>query len=170
MLNFLKIYFEFIIAMIVLASAGGLVLYRTQGLRFYSVQTASMAPVLQPGDLAITTKPDINRLQTGDIISYQSSAQPSKIITHRIYQINQTKGYIVTKGDKLNYPDPPITASQLTGKAALAVPKLGYFLDWLRRPIGLVGLIYLPALLITSYELARLMSYYSHQNYGLKST
>ena len=169
MLKLLKMYLQVTIALIVLASIAGLVLYKTQGLRFYSVQTDSMVPILQPGDLAITTRPDITHLQTGDIISYQSSQQPFKIITHRVYQIDPAKGYIVTKGDKLNYPDPPITAAQLTGKAAVAVPKLGYFLNFLRQPLGLIALIYLPALLITGYELARLMTHFSRQSYGLST-
>jgi signal peptidase len=168
MSKFLRLLIFNILAALVLVSAAGLALWQSQGLRFYSVQTGSMSPALQPGDLAITTKPDINNLRAGDIISYKSSQNPSKIITHRIYQISQPKGYIVTKGDNLRYPDPPIALSSVTGKAAMAAPKLGQVLNWLHKPLGLIGLIYLPALLITGYELARLMTFFSQRTYGLQ--
>ena len=167
MLKFLKVYFDLASALTVIAAAAGLVVWKTDSVHFYSVQTGSMAPVLQPGDLAITTKPDIKNLQIGDIISYKSPANPAKIITHRVYQISPAKGYIVTKGDNLQYADPPITTNLITGKAALAVPKVGRLLDLTHQPIGLISLIYLPALLVTGYELARLMAHFSRPVYGL---
>src|SRR6266404_3657691 len=165
MLKFLKICFELSAAVVVLAAAAGLMLWKTEGLRFYSVQTASMSPVLQPGDLVISVKPQANNLQVGDIISYVSPQNPQKIITHRIYQINPTKGYLVTKGDNLSYQDPPIAYSSVTSKALKAVPKLGRGLDFLHKPLGLIILVYLPATLITAYELQKLAARYAYVRY-----
>jgi signal peptidase len=170
MFKFLKIYFEIAAALIVLAAASGLVLWKTEGLRFYSVQTGSMSPVLQPGDLVVATKPHLSDLQPGDIISYASPQNPQKIITHRIYQTNPAKGYLVTKGDNLAYQDPPVAYSSITSKAVRAVPKLGYGLDFLHKPAGLIGLVYLPALLITAYELQRLAARFTYARYDLSSS
>jgi signal peptidase I len=170
MLKFLKIYLELSAAVVVLAAAAGLILWKTDGLRFYSVQTASMSPVLRPGDLVVSTKPQPKNLQVGDIISYASPQNPQKVITHRIYQANPAKGYLVTKGDNLDYQDPPIAYSSVTSKAAWALPKVGYGLDFLHRPIGLIGLVYLPALLITAYELQKLAARYSYARYHFNSS
>lgn len=170
MLKFWKIYFELSAGLVVLLATSGLVLWKTEGLRFYSVQTGSMSPVLQPGDLVISVKTQPNHLQVGDIISYASPQNPQKIITHRIYQANLNKGYLVTKGDNLAYQDPPIAYSSVTSKAVKALPKLGYGLDFLHAPLGLISLVYLPATLITAYELQKLAGRYNYAKYQLDGT
>lgn len=166
MRGFLQFLLGCTLVAIVLGSLAGLALWKTQGMSFYSVQTGSMSPVLQPGDLAVSIKPNLNRLQPGDVISYKSGPNPQKIITHRIYQTNIKKGYLVTKGDNLNYQDPPLAYSYITGKVVKAIPKAGYFMDFLHRPIGLIAIIYLPAILITAYEIHRLASHYQRRTYG----
>jgi signal peptidase I len=170
MLKFLKIYLELSAAVVVLAAAAGLVLWKTEGLRFYSVQTGSMSPVLQPGDLVVSVKPQAKDLQVGDIISYASPRNPQKIITHRIFQANPNKAYLITKGDNLSYQDPPIAYSSVISKAVKAVPKLGYGLDFLHKPLGLISLVYLPATLITAYELQKLAARYTYARYRFDSS
>src|SRR6478609_1889396 len=105
MLNWLKFMFSGILAVLVIGSIAGLGLWKTQGLRFYNIQTDSMSPVLQPGDLAISTKPNLNNFQPGDIISYKSPQNPNKVITHRIFKSNPAWAYVITKGDTLSYQD-----------------------------------------------------------------
>lgn len=154
----------FLTAMVI-ASLAGLVLWRTQGLRFYSVQTGSMSPVLKPGDLAISVRPA--NLQPGDIISYRSSANSQQIVSHRIIQANPSKGYLITKGDNLTQSDPAVPYSSVTGKTVKAIPNAGYLVDFIHKPAGLIGVVYLPALAIAAYELSRLISRLSYHSYGL---
>jgi signal peptidase I len=165
MLKFLRILSLTILVLLSMASIAGLVLWKTSGLRFYSVQTSSMSPVLQPSDLLITTKPA--NLQPGDIISYRSSNNTEQIVSHRIVQAYPGKGYVITRGDNLNYPDPPVAYSSVTGKAIKSVPELGYLVDLIHKPLGLISLVYLPALAIAAYELSRLISHISYRSYGL---
>lgn len=141
-------------------------LWRTHGMRLYNVQTASMAPVMQPGDLVVTAKADYKKLQAGQIVSYQNSQSPKTVITHRIYKTFPDKSYLVTKGDALAQPDPPIPYSSLTGKTTRVVPGSGYVFSFLHQPIGLALLIYLPALLICAYEIQRIANLYSYRSYS----
>ncbi len=165
MKRFLKALFYVFLASVVSLSLGGLILWKTQGLRFYSVQTDSMRPALQPGDLAISIKP--SRLQSGDIISYRSSSNSQQIVSHRLVQTFPGKGYVITKGDNLTYADPAVPYSSITGKTIKIVPKLGYAVNVLRSPAGLIGLVYLPALALAAYELSRLINLMNSRSYGL---
>jgi signal peptidase I len=165
MLKFLRIAFLCFLMAMVVGSLAGLALWRTQSLRFYSVQTGSMSPVLRPGDLAISVKP--NNLQPGDIISYHSSGSAQQIVSHRVTETYPAKGYVVTKGDNLAFPDPPVAYSSITGKTVKAVPEAGHVIDFIHKPAGLISLVYLPALAISAYELSRLLSRYSYRSYGL---
>ena len=169
MFKFLKIWFEVTICLVVLTAISFLVLWKTEGMRFYSVQTASMSPLLKPGDLIIAVRPQPASLQIGDIVSYSSSQDPQKTITHRIYQTEFNKGYVVTKGDNLLYADPPVAYSSIKSKAYKALPKLGYGLDFLHKPAGLITAVYFPSLLICAYEIHRLAVRFSYGRYRFSS-
>lgn len=162
MLKFLK----FVLLSYLLVAAIGcgiwLVLWRTEGFKLYSVQTGSMAPLLQPGDLAVSIKTTPQTLQIGDIINYQGQAGS---VTHRVYQTYPAKGYVITKGDNLAQPDPPVAYKQIAGKTIKVIPGVGRAFDWLRRPVGLISLVYVPAILIMATEMYRLAGYYSRGSY-----
>jgi signal peptidase I len=162
MFKFIKFTLAAYLVIAAVASLVWLALWKTDGFKLYSVQTNSMAPVLQPGDLAVSVKANPSNLQIGDIISYHSG---QAVITHRLYKTYPRKGYIVTKGDNLAQADPPIPYSAITGKTVRAIPKLGRALDFLRRPAGLIVLVYLPALFISAYELQRLAANYGSHSY-----
>ena len=164
MKKFLRTLFYLFLASLVCLSLAGLVLWRIDDLRLYSVQTDSMTPALQPGDLAISIKPA--RLQPGDIISYRSSNNSGQIISHRLVQTLPAKGYVITKGDNLSYPDPAVPYSSITGKTIKVIPEMGHAINALRSPVGLIGLVYLPALALAAYELSRLMSHFNYRPYG----
>lgn len=156
MLRYLKFLLNFYLAAAVLAASVWLVLWAS-GFSVYSVQTSSMAPVLQPGDLAISVKPSLNQLNIGDIITYKNASGIS--ITHRIFGLNPRQGTITPKGDNLTYPDPPIHISQIQSKTVKAVPSAGSMLDYLHRPLGLILLVYLPALFICALQLQKLINW-----------
>jgi signal peptidase I len=124
-----------------------------------------MKPVLQPGDLAVSVKPA--RLQPGDIVSYRSSTNPQEIVSHRLIKNYPSRGYVITKGDNLTQPDPAVPLSAVTGRTIKVIPKLGYLVDTLKSLAGMVGLIYLPALALASYELSRLLTVVNYRSYGV---
>jgi signal peptidase len=122
-----------------------------------AVQTASMRPLIAPGDAVFVRSVAASTLQDGDVVSYKSPANPRRTITHRIIAIDHTAKTLNTKGDAAPRPDTAINQSQLIGKVSLVVPKMGWLLDALHKPLGLALLIYVPALTIISYEIVKFL-------------
>jgi signal peptidase len=129
--------------------------WRVQGGSILGVQTGSMVPTFAPGDALIIKPIKTNSLKIGDIVSYQSQLQPGIIISHRIVNTDPSSKTITTRGDYLDKPDNPVSMSAVRGKAVMLVPKFGYILSALHHPLGLIVLIYLPAVGVVFYELKR---------------
>ena len=135
-----------------------------------SVQTKSMVPVLNKGDLVSVKRISTSALQIGDIITFVNPVNHNQTITHRVVELPslKNKNQIVTKGDANPGSDRPIQPSSVIGVISYKLPKLGYAVDVIRKPIGLALVIYLPALLIVIGETRRLASYYkSRERYIL---
>jgi signal peptidase I len=152
-------------AMVVLA--GGLVYSRVEHMKFLSVQTGSMVPVLKKGDMVLVTRVPLGRLALGDVITFANPDKPRQTITHRIVALpsSATNGRIITKGDANPVADTPILPGMVVGKVRHHVPYAGYAVDSVRKPLGLVLLIYVPALAIIIDEFRRLVAYYKKQVY-----
>lgn len=166
MFKFLKFTLLFYLLVALALASTGMVLWKTAGMRYYSVQSSSMVPVIYPGDLAISVKTTPSEIKVGDIVSYRSSQPDHSVVDHRVYKLFPRQGTLVTKGDNLSYPDPPITDSQVTGKTVKVIPYLGSALDFIRSPIGLILTVYLPLLIIISYELSRLALHFNYRSYN----
>lgn len=76
------------------------------------VTGSSMFPSLQPGDLLDVRRPT-GPIQTGDVVVFQSH---DRLVVHRV--IGQTGDKLVTRGDRLRYPDAPIPAAEILGCVA----------------------------------------------------
>lgn len=161
MLNYLKYVLGAMIFAAALAGLGWLIAWRLYDVRLFSVQSASMAPVFNKGDLLIDIRP--SHFKPGDIVSYNSQTLPGEIVTHRI--IKTSGGYLVTKGDSLKSADPPVPITAIQGKAVAVLPKAGYLFDQLHRPAGLIAIVYAPALAITVTELWLLTGRYKYRTY-----
>jgi signal peptidase len=147
------------------AALSGLILYKTAGLRLYSVQSGSMAPAMLIGDLAIDLKAPSSLLKPGDVISYVSSNGSGEIVTHRIVNIDNNKGVVITRGDNLAQADPPVPANAVIGRTVKTVPAAGYLLDQLHKPLLLISLVYIPGLVIAAAEIRRLGCHYGRRPY-----
>lgn len=139
-----------------LAGAAGLTIVHARGQQLLSVQTASMVPVFRPHDalLIVPTKP--TDLRVGQIISYRSPLNDRIIISHRLLAAHA--GQLTTAGDATGSPDPIFSADRVVGRAVAVAPSLGFLLDWLHTPRGLILLVYLPALAIVAGELYMLLA------------
>lgn len=95
------------------------------------VQTGSMMPTINPGDVVLTTTlPDDRPVPVGAVVQYDSpaEAEPSgvaKIRLHRVVGANDD-GTFVTAGDANAEPDStPITRDQIIGQGRLLAPYIG---------------------------------------------
>jgi signal peptidase len=167
MLSFLRHCLNVMLLLIVTAALAWLI-WRPAGTHIFSVQSGSMSPVINRGDLTFDIKP--TTIQAGDIITYQSQVHPRQQVTHRIISVDTKSQTVITKGDSLSMPDPIIPASAVTGKVYKVIPKAGYAYDWVRKPLGLVMMVYLPALLIIIVELWTLAGQLNYRQYSLLKT
>jgi len=127
-----------------------------------SVQTGSMQPAINAGDMVLVHRVPASNLQIGDVITYVNSHNKKQTTTHRIVAINGSQ--ITVKGDANRSTDVPISASTVVGKVSYSLPRVGNALNFTREPLGMwmllaVG-VYLPALLISISEVRRLAEYY----------
>lgn len=120
------------------------------------VVSGSMEPTIHMNDVVIVKQTD--RLEQGDIIVYQSG---SYAVIHRLvsirengvklartdaaiaYGVNPEFIELTTKGDANNAPDEPITLQDVKGRYIGRLRGFGWFINFIRSPAGLVGMILL---------------------------
>ena len=81
------------------------------GYSLFKVDTGSMIPSLQIGDIIIVKL--TNDVNIDDIVTFKKE---NEFITHRIIEINEDT--IITKGDNNNTEDEPITKEKIVGKVS----------------------------------------------------
>ncbi len=153
---------------LLIATAVGAVALRLWGGQLLSVQTASMVPTIAPKDAVLIRRITDTDLRTGDIISYRDPISPRVVITHRLIAVNRDSGQLTTAGDALRTSDPSFPSGQVIGKAVALAPKLGFVIDALRRPEGLIFAIYLPAVIVLVAESIQLARAYARPIYSVR--
>ncbi|MCL5091068.1 MAG: signal peptidase I, partial [Patescibacteria group bacterium] len=144
-----------IIALVVASSAFNI----PSGIKFYTVQSGSMAPAISTGSLVVV-KP-FNDYKERDIITFKSekdrnNQHPLYTVTHRIKEISPRENdiYYVTQGDANNSSDLDLTKKDLVlGRVILSIPLLGYPVSFAKTREGLIFLIVIPVTLIVYSEL-----------------
>ncbi len=97
------------------------------------VASPSMTGAIEAGDAIIIKNSD--SYAVGDVITY-FPADDSFSVTHRIVRMEDDKFY--TKGDANQSEDPdPVLIEQIAGKVAVKLDKVGYFIEWLKSPVGI---------------------------------
>jgi signal peptidase I len=149
-----------LLVILVLGVGAGFV--QRNGGKLLSVQTGSMTPSIKTGALVAVSRVPESQLAVGDVITYISPKNSKKTITHRVVTLPSptTKGMIVTKGDANPVADAPFSPKYVVGRVNLSVPYLGHAVDFVRQPIGLAILIYVPALAIMINEVRILSVHY----------
>ena len=130
----------------------------TGNIKFMIVQSGSMQPEIKTGSI-VMTKPS-NEYKVGDIITFGAYSKTKAPTTHRIYEIQEQNGQkvYITKGDMNNAPDSkPITKREIIGKVMFDAPYLGYVVAFTRKPMGFVLVLLIPAAIIISDEVKKIV-------------
>ena len=119
------------------------------GIRMFSIQTESMYPTLNPGDLIFDRAvKDPATLQKGDIITYWTVINGERVLnTHRIHEIYDGGGYLIfgTKGDNNTIADPlTVHESEVVGIYATKVAGVGKVFDYLQTSTGFLVVVVVP--------------------------
>lgn len=114
------------------------------GYRSYLVQSGSMEPNIQIGDVVITHKQPV--YYVGDAVTFNSS-ETNRVVTHRIAEVKEEPwGQFITKGDANREEDEAqISVNDIIGKVILVIPKLGWLINFSQSVPGLIILILIPA-------------------------
>jgi signal peptidase I len=151
------------------------------GYTFSAVQSHSMEPTFDKGDMVIGKKVNENtEIKVGDIISFYEIKNNTKIInTHRVIAIEMAGDYAwyYTMGDKVRLETHGAVDAEVTkdsyGKDEL--PKsldqivavyqthlggIGGFMDFLKKPVGFIFVIVLPIVLVILWQIYRLIVIY----------
>ncbi|MFA5154113.1 MAG: signal peptidase I [Clostridia bacterium] len=149
------IVFAFIILIAVLLIVS--VLPITGNIKFLTVLSGSMEPAVKTGSIVLT-KP-VSDYKIGDIITFGPTTKTTPPTTHRIAEIKVVGGepVYITKGDANNSVDSrEIKKADIIGKTIIKVPYLGYVIDFVRKPIGFVLIIVVPAVVIINDEIRKI--------------
>ena len=131
------------------------------GLQMLSIQTESMYPILNPGDLIFDTSvKDPSTLKVGDIITYWTVINGERVLnTHNIHEIYDGGGYLIfsTKGENNPTADPlTVHDSEIVGKyTGFKVGGLGKAFDYLQTSTGFLVVVVIPVFIFFLYYLVQ---------------
>lgn len=108
-----------------------------KGGKSLAVLSGSMEPELPVGSLVSTEEIPFDKLEKGDVITYQ--LMDRVMVTHRVSEIDYVTREIVTKGDANNAVDAAVvTEQQIVGKVDYHIPYLGYISIYIKTPLGIM--------------------------------
>lgn len=123
-------------------------LFEILGFRSYTVLSGSMEPEFYPGDMVITQHKNKADIKVDDIVTYKD--KEGVIITHRI--IKEIENGYITKGDNNNVEDADIlTEDNIIGEVKFSIPKVGYIMNFLSKPVVVAAEMILLAVFIVLY-------------------
>ncbi len=129
------------------------------GVRILSIQTESMYPTLNPGDMIFDVPvKDTGELEIGDIITYWTVIDGERVLnTHRISEIYDGGGYLIfeTKGDNNTVADSlTVHESEIIGQwKGAKIGGLGKVFDYLQTSTGFLIVVVIPVALFFIYHL-----------------
>lgn len=89
------------------------------GFRLFRVQTGSMVPVYNVGDVILVKETNLNKIAIGDDVTYWGTAgvMNGKLVTHRVIDVKEEDGKKVfyTQGVANNAPDPVVYGENING-------------------------------------------------------
>lgn len=104
--------------------------------------TGSMEPAIRTGSLIVIKSVSEDNLAAGDIITYKPIEGRSDLVTHRIIDEASEDNSFITQGDANDIPDfNPVYYDSIVGKVIFTIPLLGYLINFLKTPQGIVLLI-----------------------------
>ncbi len=130
------------------------------GVRVFSIQTQSMYPALEPGDLVFGTGvKDASTLRNRDIITYWTVINGERVLnTHRIMEIYDGGDYLIfaTQGDANTSLDAlTVHESEIVAKYWFRVGGLGKVFDYLQTSTGFLLVIVIPVFLFFLFHLVQ---------------
>lgn len=126
-----------VLAFVVMVPVAALILVETELLPYkvFVVHTGSMTPTI-PSKSAVVVEE--GEYHVGDVISFR---EHGVVVTHRLMAIHPN-GTITTKGDANRTADPwHVRTSDIIGGVVAAPRLVGFYLTYVKNPIGIVSIV-----------------------------
>lgn len=124
-----------------------------------TVLSGSMEPTIPTGAVVVTRAEAA--YAAGDVITFRDGAEANVPTTHRIVEVLTTGDTIsyVTRGDANETNDfVSVPHMRVLGKVIAYVPFVGYILDFVKRPLGLLLVVGIPAVVLITSETYKLIT------------
>jgi signal peptidase I len=129
------------------------------GDRTMVVESGSMTPAIETGDAVVVEPISPLDAMVGDIVTFQDPDGSGRLISHRARSIRRAgdKLAFITQGDANTGQEHwSVPVDGQIGKVLYRVPKIGFAVVWAGTPFGHIGLLAIPALLLTISLLVRI--------------
>jgi len=153
-------YFLLVLAVLVIIIAALTYLAPHFGFLVNSIASSSMSPALERGTLVVAREVDPDEIKTGDIIVIDQSPVMETMVCHRVIEIkmNSPRRFI-TKGDANPAPDSFIVIDRnVAGKVIFHLPLAGYFIRFVKTPVGIITTLILPGIILLAIYLQEIIS------------
>ena len=127
-------------------------------IEFLTVLSGSMEPTIHTGSV-VFVKP-ISEYKVGEIVTFGKNDKNNIPTTHRIVESRVQDGHIFykTKGDANDSEDSrEIAQDDIVGRVYFSIPYLGYAINFVKKPIGLMIAIVVPAVIIIYDQIQRII-------------
>ena len=151
-----KVFENFGLAVIILLIAAAAFTFLAP--RFdWSVDTVfsgSMEPELKVGGVVVTRPVEAEDIKAGDIITFYPPTS-GQLTSHRVIAVaDGSPVRFQTKGDANENADPfLVPAESVAGKVGLHLPYIGYAIQFIKTPLGILLTLCLPGLVIIAMEM-----------------
>lgn len=129
----------------------------TGNIKLMTVLSGSMEPKIHTGSIVVVKS--VADYKVGDIITFGQNTKTEVPTTHRIAEVKVENGEMVykTKGDANNGEDnKEVSRKDIIGKVYFSLPYLGYAIDFVKKPFGLMIVIVIPAIIIIYDEINKI--------------
>lgn len=127
-----------ILLALAVVAIGSSVIPRVMGMQPYAIISGSMEPAYPTGSLVYADPVEGSSLQAGDVVAFW---EEEEVIIHRVKEVDDQAGHLVTKGDANEDVDlRPVPFQNVLGRVVFSVPVVGYFLMALGTTAGLLVL------------------------------
>ncbi len=123
--------------------------------KLFIVETDSMKPFFNGGDLIVTKNVDPKTLEVGDVIAY---SEGKVVVTHRIEEIQEEEDKLqfITKGDANNAADiEPISEDNVESIYWFRIKGMGKIAMFMQTPFGMFLFVGLPVIGFIVYDILR---------------
>lgn len=126
-----------IILVVLLAAAAVILVPMLLGYKEMAVLSGSMEPTIPVGSLVYVKSVEADELEVGDVCTYLLP-DGETFATHRVMSIDPDAQTLVTQGDANDTSDGAISFGQIYGRADFHLPLLGFVIQNMRTPAGIM--------------------------------